>query len=103
MKPVSMPGLAKPKAFASTCANRRAVTARRPVPPVRAMGIDSLVIGAVEAASKPGDVDAPIGLIIGGAILVTIVLTAGIPAALSPGNKAAEKIFERDARSGRKR
>lgn len=31
------------------------------MPPVRAMGIDSLVIGAVEAASKPGDVDAPIG------------------------------------------
>jgi hypothetical protein len=28
---------------------------------------------------------------------------AGIPALLSPGNKAAEKIFERDARSGRKR
>lgn len=31
------------------------------MPPLRAMGIDSLVIGAVEAASKPGNVDAPIG------------------------------------------
>ena len=70
----------------------------------------------------------------GRAILVTVVLTAGLPALLSPGehhmapyleplqegtssgwhwgcmrtcactgNKAAEKIFDRDARSGRKR
>ncbi|EIE19710.1 hypothetical protein COCSUDRAFT_58442 [Coccomyxa subellipsoidea C-169] len=55
--------------------------------PVRAMGVTPWILGVAEVATKPGDVDAPIG----------------IPALLSPGNKAAEKIFERDARSGRKR
>ncbi|KAK9918310.1 hypothetical protein WJX75_003097 [Coccomyxa subellipsoidea] len=85
---------------------KQRITARSPkrfTTPVHATGMSPLVLGAVEAAAKPGDVDAPFGLIVGGAILVTIILTAGIPALLSPGNKAAEKIFERDARSGRKR
>lgn len=53
-------------------------------------------------AGKPGSVDAPIGVIIGAAVVVTIAsLLSGY--LLKPGADAAEKIFERDAKSGRKR
>lgn len=44
-----------------------------------------LLAAAAEDAVKPGSVDAPIGIVIGAALLVTVVLTFAIPAALNPG------------------
>jgi hypothetical protein len=126
--------------------------------PVCALSMDLgstalLLAAAAEDVSKPGSVDAPIGIVIGAALLVTVVLTFAIPAALNPGatwctlpvplskldyslrlvavlflsqsqtclctsslkgqhlthtrpsvgTDAAERIFERDAKSGRRR
>jgi len=63
-----------------------------------------LAAAAEEAAVavKPGDVQGGSGALIAGAIAVTLLLTAGIPAFLNPGNKAAEKIFDRDSKTGRR-
>jgi len=124
-------------------------------PPVCALSMDlgstTLLLAAAEDAAKPGSVDAPISIVIGAALLVTVVLTFAIPAALNPGatlrtppvplsklihdlrlgaafsvavedmlidpvigqhlaharpsvgTDAAERIFERDAKSGRRR
>ena len=59
-------------------------------PPVCALSVDLasttlLLAAAAEDATKPGSVDAPIGIVIGAALLVTVVLTFAIPAALNPG------------------
>jgi len=53
-----------------------------------------------ELIAAAGDVDAPIGVIVGGAIVVTLVATAIVPLALSPGQSAADQIFDR---KGKKR
>mmetsp|Transcript_36060 Transcript_36060/g.80254 ORF Transcript_36060/g.80254 Transcript_36060/m.80254 type:complete len:110 (-) Transcript_36060:802-1131(-) len=45
------------------------------------------------AAGAPGSVDAPIGVVIGAAAVVTVAVTALIPLALNPGQEAADKIF----------
>ena len=44
-----------------------------------------LLAAVVEEGMKPGSVDAPIGIIIGAAVVVTAVLTFAFPAALKPG------------------
>ena len=49
------------------------------------MDIGLLLAAAAEDAVKPGSVDAPIGVIIGAAVVVTAALTFAIPAALKPG------------------
>ena len=99
-------------------------------PLVRASADVGMLLAALaEEGVKPGSVDAPIGVIIGAAVVVTAVLTFAIPAALKPGacstwkwwraaerapswrltssaaagTDAAEQIFERDAKSGRRR
>ena len=59
-------------------------------PPVCALSMDLgsttlLLAAAAEDAAKPGSVDAPISIVIGAALLVTVVLTFAIPAALNPG------------------
>ena len=55
-------------------------------PLVRASAdIGMLVAALADEGVKPGSVDAPIGVIIGAAIVVTAVLTFVIPAVLNPG------------------
>ena len=49
------------------------------------MDIGLLLAAVAEDAVKPGSVDAPIGVIIGAAVVVTAALTFAIPAALKPG------------------
>jgi len=63
--------------------------------------VASKASSAVEAV-KPGSVEAPTGALIAGAIVVTLILTAGIPALLNPGTQAADKIFDRDSKTGRR-
>jgi len=47
-----------------------------------------------ESLAAVGDVDAPIGVIFAGAVVVTLVATAVVPLALNPGQKAANQIFD---------
>ena len=55
-------------------------------PLVRASADMGMLVAALaEEGVKPGSVDAPIGVIIGAAVVVTAVLTFAIPAALKPG------------------
>ena len=55
-------------------------------PLVRASAdVGMLVAALAEEGVKPGSVDAPIGVIIGAAVVVTAVLAFAIPAALKPG------------------
>ena len=49
------------------------------------MDVGLLLAAVAEEAVKPGSVDAPIGVIIGAAVVVTAALTFAIPAALKPG------------------
>ncbi|GAX81760.1 hypothetical protein CEUSTIGMA_g9188.t1 [Chlamydomonas eustigma] len=52
----------------------------------------NLLMELAEGAAV-GTVDAPIGVVIGGAVLVTLASTALIPLVLNPGQEAADKIF----------
>lgn len=55
-------------------------------PLVRASADMGMLLAALaEEGVKPGSVDAPIGVIISAAVVVTAVLTFAIPAALKPG------------------
>lgn len=59
-------------------------------------------VAATLAEVKPGEVDAPFGAIAFGAVVVTgasLLIAQG----LQSGGNAAEKIFERDSKSGRRR
>lgn len=66
------------------------------------LAVNPNVIIDIAEKAAPGSVDAPIGAIIGGAVLVTaasLLLSLG----LKPGTDAAIKMQERDAKSGRYR
>jgi len=59
-------------------------------------------VAATLAEAKPGDVDAPFGVIALAAVVVTgasLVIAQG----LQGGGDAAQKIFERDSKTGRRR
>lgn len=86
-------------------AARRSAAAARPV---AATALPPAVVGqlfsvaATLAEAKPGEVDAPFGAIALGAVVVTgasLLLAQG----LRGGGDAAEKIFERDSKTGRRR
>ena len=83
-------------------AARRAAAAaarRAAAPPPRALPAQ-LLADLAEAAAKPGSVDAPIGAIVVGAVVVTAASFA-VSFGLKPGADAAAAMAERDARSGR--
>lgn len=44
--------------------------------------------------AEVGEVDAPIGVVVGAAVLITVAATALVPLALNPGQQAADKIFK---------
>jgi len=85
----------------------RSATAVRPaaaLPPSAALAASNLAfsVAATVAEAKPGDVDAPFGAIALAAIVVTgasLLVAQG----LQSGGSAAEKIFERDSKTGRRR
>ena len=59
-------------------------------------------VAATLAEAKPGDVDAPFGVIALAAVVVTgasLVIAQG----LQGGGDAAQKIFDRDSKTGRRR
>jgi len=76
--------------------------ARRAAPTPAALPPALLNAVATLAAAAPGDVDAPVGAVVVGALVVTaasLLLVQG----LKPGTDAAEKIFDRDSKTGRRR
>lgn len=80
-------------------APRRAPTPPRALPPAPATLPTAIAILADKA---PGSVDAPIWAVVGGAVVVTaaaLLLASG----LKGGTEAADQIFERDRKSGRRR
>ncbi|GIL55430.1 hypothetical protein Vafri_10989 [Volvox africanus] len=80
--------------------SRKALAARNPAftrnpAPIaavssRPVSCQSQLLSTVAAA---GDVDAPISVVLGAAVVVSLVASAIVPLALSPGKKAADKIF----------
>ncbi|CAL5228308.1 g11414 [Coccomyxa viridis] len=85
--------------------SRRGVLRSTQTPRASLQDVGMLLAAAAEdvvEAVKPGSVEAPTGALIAGAIVVTLILTAGIPALLNPGTQAAEKIFDRDGKTGRR-
>lgn len=73
------------------------LTAARPAAPRPRSLTTRRAVGPQELAllAAAGDVDAPIGVVIGGAIVVTLVATAIVPLALKPGDDAAQKASGR--------
>ncbi|KAG2493058.1 hypothetical protein HYH03_008721 [Edaphochlamys debaryana] len=79
--------VARPAVVGRQAVRPAPVVARRVA--ARALPMEMLQL----AVAGTGEVEAPIGVVIGAAILVTIAGTALIPLALSPGQKAADQIF----------
>ena len=99
-----LPPQLSPQPALAPAARRSAAAAR----PVAATALPPAVVGqlfsvaATLAEAKPGEVDAPFGAIALGAVVVTgasLLLAQG----LRGGGDAAEKIFERDSKTGRRR
>lgn len=87
---------------------RRTASQRPAVPAAPAAALPPAVVdrlfsvAATLAEAKPGEVSAPFGAIALGAVVVTgasLLIAQG----LKSGGDAAEKIFERDSKSGRRR
>ncbi|GIL85193.1 hypothetical protein Vretimale_10815 [Volvox reticuliferus] len=58
--------------------------------PSRRVSCRSQLLSTVAAV---GDVDAPISVVVGAAVAISLVATAIVPLALNPGQKAADKMF----------
>lgn len=67
--------------------------AARAAQPPRPVARRALPAAELLQLAAAGDVDAPPGVLIGAAVLITVVATAIIPIALKPGDDAAQKIF----------
>ena len=77
---------------AAKCGNRGLISSR--VSPVcKPRRVSCRAAGWQELIAAAGDVDAPIGVVVGGAVVVTLVATAILPLVLNPGQQAADKIF----------
>lgn len=70
--------------------------------PARALPQPLITALTTLADAAPGDVDAPVGAVVVGALVVTAASLL-IVQGLKPGTDAAEKIFDRDSKTGRRR
>ena len=97
---LSPPQLSQPALAPAARRSARSSTAAAALPPAVVGNLFS--VAATLAEAKPGEVDAPFGAIALGAVVVTgasLLLAQG----LRGGGDAAEKIFERDSKTGRRR
>ena len=103
LQPLPSPTFLSQPALAPAARRSPRSAAARPaaaLPPAVVSNLFS--VAATLAEAKPGEVDAPFGAIALGAVVVTgasLLLAQG----LRGGGDAAEKIFERDSKTGRRR
>ncbi|GLC43411.1 hypothetical protein PLESTB_001554600 [Pleodorina starrii] len=86
--------------MALSALTRKPVVARSPVVtriPAAVSAVSSRRVSCrsqlLSTIAAVGDVDAPIGVVVGAAVVISLVATAIVPIALNPGQQAANKIF----------
>ncbi|GFR39720.1 hypothetical protein Agub_g201 [Astrephomene gubernaculifera] len=84
----------------SAVVGRRACVTTRPAIKPNPVAVSAIPSRKVTCRSQMlatlaavGDVDAPIGVVVGAAIVISLAATALVPLALNPGQQAANKIF----------